>query len=145
MEYIHIMYFSCSSFWKPSSRFLFRNCVDNRYFIEHSNVVVEFWEMTIFNTDTFSHRVGRVLSLFSSRRNWDSPNPSPAGECAPLPPGSRGVGHTRWREKGWESPNSDEGTYTVVLFIYTYSVLFLVKRTTTTLQIRPSSLRFPGI
>ncbi len=29
------------------------------------------------------HRVGRVLSFFSSRRNWDSPNPSPAGECVP--------------------------------------------------------------
>jgi hypothetical protein len=29
-----------------------------------------------------------------------------------------GEGHTRWRERGWESPNSDEGTYTVVLFIY---------------------------
>ncbi len=25
-----------------------------------------------------------------------------------------GEGHTRWREIGWESPNSDEGTYTVV-------------------------------
>ncbi len=51
--------------------------------------------------------------LFSSRRNWDSPNPSPAGECAPLPPcfGARGTlagergggrvpiptrGHTLW-------------------------------------------------
>ncbi len=31
-----------------------------------------------------------------------------------------GEGHTRWRERGWESPNSDEGTYTVVLFIYMY-------------------------
>ncbi len=30
----------------------------------------------------------------------------------------RGEGHTRWRERGWESPNSDEGTYTVVLYIY---------------------------
>jgi hypothetical protein len=62
------------------------------------------------------HRVGRVLSFFSSRRNWDSPNPSPAGECAPPPFGSggRGTWHTRWRERGWESPNSDEGTYTVV-------------------------------
>ncbi len=39
----------------------------------------------------FKHRVGRVLSFFSSRRNWDSPNPSPAGECA-LPPGSGGGG-----------------------------------------------------
>ncbi len=29
------------------------------------------------------HRVGRVLSFFSSRRNWDSPPPLAAGECAP--------------------------------------------------------------
>ncbi len=64
------------------------------------------------------HRVGRGLGLFSSRQNWDSPNPSPAGECAP--PRFWGEGHTCWRERGWESPNSDEGTYTVVLFIYTY-------------------------
>ncbi len=55
------------------------------------------------------HRVGRVQSFFSSHRNWDSPNPSPAGECAPLR--FWGEGHTRWRERGWESPNSDEGTY----------------------------------
>jgi hypothetical protein len=34
----------------------------------------------------------------------------------------RGEGRTRWRERGWESPNSDEGTYTVVLFIYMYFV-----------------------
>ncbi len=31
------------------------------------------------------HRVGRELSFFYSRRNWDSPIPSPAGECAPHP------------------------------------------------------------
>jgi hypothetical protein len=31
-----------------------------------------------------------------------------------------GEGHTCWRERGWESPNSNEGTYTVVLFIYIY-------------------------
>ena len=54
------------------------------------------------------HRVGRVLSFFSSRRNWDSLNPSPAGECAPPSrdtlAGERGVGgvpipargHTLW-------------------------------------------------
>ncbi len=29
---------------------------------------------------------------------------------------------TKRRVRGWESPNSDEGTYTVVLFIYTYFV-----------------------
>jgi hypothetical protein len=28
------------------------------------------------------HRVGRVLSFFSSRRNWDSPPPSTSDECA---------------------------------------------------------------
>jgi hypothetical protein len=71
--------------------------------------------------DLQAHRVGRVLSLFFSRRNWDSPNPSPK---ARMPPSPRfwGEGNTRWRERGWESPNSDEGTDTVVLFIYTYFV-----------------------
>ncbi len=61
------------------------------------------------------HRVGRVLSFFSNRRNWDSPNPSPAGECSPPPPPLwfRGEGHT-----GWETPNSNEGTYTMVLYIH---------------------------
>jgi hypothetical protein len=36
----------------------------------------------------------------------------------------RGEGHTRWRERGWESPNSDGGTYTVVLGINKYFVVF---------------------
>ncbi len=70
----------------------------------------------LFGNDVISHRAGRVLNFFSSPRNWDSPNPSPPGECA-RPPGSGGEGNTRWRERGWESPNSDEGTYIVVLFI----------------------------
>jgi hypothetical protein len=56
------------------------------------------------------HRVGRVLSFFSSRRNWDSPNLPTAGECSPHPL-VRGGGHTRLRERGWGSPNSDDGTY----------------------------------
>jgi hypothetical protein len=38
------------------------------------------------NPSPAGHRVGRVLSFFSSLRNWDSPNPSPAGDCAPPPP-----------------------------------------------------------
>jgi hypothetical protein len=57
-----------------------------------------------------THRVGRVLSFFSSRWNWDSPNPSPARECAPPPFGTGGEGHTHWRDRGWESPNSNEET-----------------------------------
>jgi hypothetical protein len=73
--------------------------------------------------NTVVHRVGRVQSFFSSR-HWDSPNPSPAGECDPplIPWGGarslarEGVGH-------WESPNSDERTYTVLLCKYMYFVL----------------------
>jgi hypothetical protein len=68
----------------------------------------------------YKHR-GRVLSFFSNRRNWSSPTPLAAGECAP-PPFGRGGGHTRLRERGWGSPNSDEGTHTVVLCIYKYFV-----------------------
>jgi hypothetical protein len=48
------------------------------------------------------HRVGRVLSFFSSRRNWDSPIPHPQARrvCPPPPIGSVGEGHTRLRESG---------------------------------------------
>ncbi len=70
---------------------------------------------SIYILQYYKHR--EVLSLFSSRWNWGSPNPSP--ECAPPP---CGAGHTRWRERGWERPNSNEGTYTVVLFICMYFV-----------------------
>jgi hypothetical protein len=43
--------------------------------------------------------------------------------CTPSPQlGGRGTHrqHTRWRGRSWESPNSDGGTYTVVLFIHIY-------------------------
>ncbi len=68
--------------------------------------------------------------LFSSRQNWDSFNPSLSHTlsrlqvCPPL--WLRGEGHTCWREGVWESPNSDEGTYIVVLFIYMYFVLLYI-------------------
>jgi hypothetical protein len=45
-------------------------------------------------------------------------------ECAP-PLWYRGEGHTRWRERGWQSPNFDEWTYTVVLYIYVYFVVLV--------------------
>jgi hypothetical protein len=64
------------------------------------------------NLEANAHRVDRVLSFFSSRRDWDSPAPSTAGKCA-LPPLVR-RGRTRLRERGWVSPNSDEATKTVV-------------------------------
>jgi hypothetical protein len=58
---------------------------------------------------------------FSSRWNWDSPTPLAAGKCAP-PLFGPGGGHIRFRLKGWGSPNSNEGTYTVVLYICKYFV-----------------------
>ncbi len=39
----------------------------------------------------------------SPRRNWDSPTPSPASECASPPPKPKG-GHTRLRVRGWGDP-----------------------------------------
>jgi hypothetical protein len=39
----------------------------------------------------------------------------------------RGGGYTGLRERGWGSPNSDEGTYTVVLFIYKYFVSWTIR------------------
>jgi hypothetical protein len=41
----------------------------------------------------------------SPRRNWESPDPSLASECAP-PPGTKEREHSRVR--GWGSPNSDD-------------------------------------
>ncbi len=51
----------------------------------------------------------RVPQCMSPRRNWDSPNPSSASECAPPPPPNLRVGgHTRLRMRGWGSPYSDD-------------------------------------
>ncbi len=47
---------------------------------------------------TGRHRVNRMLGFFSSRPNWDSPTPSPAGECV-LSPLVQGGKH-RLREGG---------------------------------------------
>jgi hypothetical protein len=41
--------------------------------------------------------------LFSSRRHWDSPNPSPTGECAPSPLVPGGGAHSLAREGLGES------------------------------------------
>ncbi len=49
--------------------------------------------------------------------------PHPQAFLPPPPPPFLGERHSRLRESGWENPNSEEGTYTVVLFIYTYFVV----------------------
>jgi hypothetical protein len=51
--------------------------------------------------------------------HWAPPphHPPGGGPPPPRPPWYRGVGHTRLRERGLGSPNSDEGTYTMELYI----------------------------
>ncbi len=48
------------------------------------------------------HRVDRVLSFFSSRRNWDYTTPSPAGDRSPPLVGGGGYTHAcGWGVTGW--------------------------------------------
>ncbi len=54
------------------------------------------------------HRVGWVLSFFSSLRTWDSPTPSHAGERVPPPP-APSWGGTRLQERGWGVPIRTRG------------------------------------
>jgi hypothetical protein len=83
------------------------------------------WQLWAEKGEERDHRVGRVLSFISSRRNWDFPNPSPAVECVP-PPGyaGRGTAHSLAREGLGESQfrrwDIHCGTPSL---IYTYFVL----------------------
>ncbi len=68
------------------------------------------------------HRVGRGLSFFSSRRNWDSQPLTRGRVCPPIPPFLGGGAHSLARE-GLEESQCRRGTYTVVLFINMYFVI----------------------
>ncbi len=62
-------------------------------------------------------------SVYAPRRNWDSPNPFLACECAPSPQKQGGGGTLAC---GWGVGGESEfrrGAYTVVLFICTYFVI----------------------
>jgi hypothetical protein len=70
-------------------------------------------------------RVGRVVSFSPVVGIGTPPTPHPQ---AGMPLWFLGEGHTRWRERGWESSNSDEGTYTVVLCKYMYFVYVPIRQ-----------------
>jgi hypothetical protein len=74
---------------KNKQRYLFL-----KYFIEYCRA-----------QSTYIYRVPQCMS---PRRNWDSPTPSLASECAPPPGTKEGGGHTRLLVRGWSSPNSDD-------------------------------------
>jgi hypothetical protein len=70
------------------------------------------------------HRVDRVLGIFSSRPNWDSPNPLTRRRVGSPSFGSGGGRGTHsLAGEGVGGPNSDEGTDTVWCSWYTVYVL----------------------
>ncbi len=106
----------CGFLYSGNSLFLYNFYVSEAGTLGHS--------CSSTRAQRFYHRVGRVLSFFSSRRNWDSPTPQPQASVPTHPLVLGGVGAHSLAGKGWGSPNSDKGTFTVVLFIYTYFVIF---------------------
>ncbi len=92
--------------WGRAIPFLGINKWDFRCSAAHVNkgifISILFGCLLLWFFQQSSHRVGRVLSFFSSRRNWDSSTLLTTGECAPpllVPEGVHG-GHTRLRERG---------------------------------------------
>jgi hypothetical protein len=65
-------------------------------------------------------QIRQSAKLFLKSSELGVPQPLTRRRVCPPTPRFWGEGLTRGRERGWESPNSDEGTYTVVLFIYSY-------------------------
>ncbi len=85
------------------------------------------------------HRVGRVLSFFSNRRSWGSPNHSTAGECAP-PPGSGGRGTLAGERGVGRVPIPTRGQSGHTLW---YSLYILYRTYFVVYTLTPSQLYFP--
>jgi hypothetical protein len=86
------------------------------YFVSHGHLSVLAFPVVV--TKIPSHRVGRVLSFFPVVGIGTPQTPHPQASVPP-PPVLGGGAHSLAREGLGESRNSDEGTYTVVLFICT--------------------------
>ncbi len=101
--------------------------VHERYFTNRLREKLELtiWHCTVPRPSQSKQSAKRFLQS-SELGNWDFPSPSPP-ECV-TPRWFRGEGHIRLRERGWESPYSDEGTYTAVLYIYVYFVASMICR-----------------
>ncbi len=84
-----------------------------------------------------------MVSFFSSRRNWDSPNPSPAGECAPPPPPlvPGGGAYSLTRERVGDSQFRRGDIHCGTLHIY---VLYCISLMIKPLPVRPPPFCIPG-
>jgi hypothetical protein len=85
--------------------------------IKMSRIPITDWKDSVQDKFTFfwriiEHKVGSTKWTVFFTLNWDSANPSPAGECVP-PLWFQGGALTCGRGGG--GPNLDEGTDTVVL------------------------------
>ncbi len=69
-----------------------------------------------------------MLSFFSSRRNWDSPNPSSAGEYAPPPFGTGKRGTLAGERGGGRVPIATRG-HTMWYSVDTYFGPAILSRT----------------
>jgi hypothetical protein len=66
----------------------------------------------------------KSTTVYAPRRNWDSPPTHHPQASVPPPPCFWGEGNTRWRERGWASPNSDEG-HTLWYSLYVRTLWFI--------------------
>jgi hypothetical protein len=62
------------------------------------------------------HRVRQSAKLFLKSSELGLPQPLTRRRVCPPPPCLGGG--ARWRKRGWENPNSDEGTHCGTLYIY---------------------------
>jgi hypothetical protein len=69
----------------------------NRSYFLHTELRRMSIEHGLRRTKSQSTYIFRVPKCMSPRRNWNSPTPSLASECAPPPEPKRGGGHTRLR------------------------------------------------
>jgi hypothetical protein len=51
----------------------------------------------------------KSTTVYAPRRNWVTPQPPTRRLVCPSPLFLGGGEHSPWRDRGWESPNSDEG------------------------------------
>jgi hypothetical protein len=85
---------SQADFWPAEAA----RCRGVCFFYEKGDAFLNTMSKVEWTVQSTERERGRVLSFFSSRRNWDSPNPSHEGECV-IPPGSGG-NHTLAGERG---------------------------------------------